>query len=488
MKNNTSLKILKKNINNKYKLILFNKKIKDSGEIKHFPAYFNEWQNTVYSYNKNKMKNIPINNININKLIKIYFDLFFKNNRFLNSKYVYRRKIRHFLKKIYVSKAAIKHTNSKAVITLYTLNIGKKTLNLKYKNYLKNILFKKGIFRLNKDQQTLRNKKETKNIFEYFIRKLKLVTNHINNKLREINSQTNKQQVNAFKDVLKIKLRLLNKRLFYYNMFVEIWLIKAIKHVFYKDLNQLRRYQFLYLLNEFKLRKNFYLSKLSNKLSKILNKKVEFNLINLKSISYNTDIFTTALALKLRRKTRNNVVKNMWAIMNKGKMPKVDRLLEKGKLNRNVNKNLFENKYKDLNIISIFENKYQNLNELLKKIYFNNIWIKKTKIDKSGIWYSNKENLFFKSKRANFIFNSIKYKNMGGIRLEVKGRLTRRYRADRAVYKAFWKGGLSNTDSSFKRLSSVVFRGHLNSNVTYSMVKSKRRIGAFAVKGWISGK
>jgi hypothetical protein len=77
---------------------------------------------------------------------------------------------------------------------------------------------------------------------------------------------------------------------------------------------------------------------------------------------------------------------------------------------------------------------------------------------------------------------------MGGIRLEVKGRLTRRYRADRAIYKAFWKGSLSNADSSFKRLSSVVFRGHLNSNVTYSMAKSKRRIGAFAVKGWISGK
>jgi len=63
----------------------------------------------------------------------------------------------------------------------------------------------------------------------------------------------------------------------------------------------------------------------------------------------------------------------MWAVMNKGKLPKVDRLLEKGKLNRNINKNLFENKYKNLNIISIFEDKYKNLNELLKKIYFNNI-------------------------------------------------------------------------------------------------------------------
>ena len=31
------------------------------------------------------------------------------------------------------------------------------------------------------------------------------------------------------------------------------------------------------------------------------------------------------------------------------------------------------------------------------------------------------------------IFNSINYKNMSGIRLEVKGRLTKRYRADRSI-------------------------------------------------------
>jgi hypothetical protein len=77
---------------------------------------------------------------------------------------------------------------------------------------------------------------------------------------------------------------------------------------------------------------------------------------------------------------------------------------------------------------------------------------------------------------------------MGGVRLEVKGRLTRRYRADRAVYKLKWKGGLKNIESSFNRLSSVLYRGHLKSNVAYSITNSKRRIGAFAVKGWISGK
>jgi hypothetical protein len=77
---------------------------------------------------------------------------------------------------------------------------------------------------------------------------------------------------------------------------------------------------------------------------------------------------------------------------------------------------------------------------------------------------------------------------MGGIRLEIKGRLTRRYRADRAIYKLKWKGGLKNIESSFNKLSSIVYRGHFKPNVTYSIYKSKRRVGAFAVKGWLSGK
>jgi hypothetical protein len=47
---------------------------------------------------------------------------------------------------------------------------------------------------------------------------------------------------------------------------------------------------------------------------------------------------------------------------------------------------------------------------------------------------------------------------MGGVRLEAKGRLTKRYRADRAIFKVRWKGGLKNIDSSYKGLSSVNMR------------------------------
>ncbi len=42
---------------------------------------------------------------------------------------------------------------------------------------------------------------------------------------------------------------------------------------------------------------------------------------------------------------------------------------------------------------------------------------------------------------------------MGGIRLEAKGRLTKRHRADRSVFKVKWKGGLKNIESSYNGLS-----------------------------------
>jgi hypothetical protein len=37
-------------------------------------------------------------------------------------------------------------------------------------------------------------------------------------------------------------------------------------------------------------------------------------------------------------------------------------------------------------------------------------------------------------------------------------------------------------------LSSVNMRGYVESNLDYSIFTSKRNIGAFAVKGWFSGK
>jgi len=70
-----------------------------------------------------------------------------------------------------------------------------------------------------------------------------------------------------------------------------------------------------------------------------------------------------------------------------------------------------------------------------------------------------------------------------GIRVEAKGRLTRRFTAAKSVFKVKWKGGLKNVDSSFKGLPAIMLRGDRKSNVQYSMLSSKNRNGAFGVKG-----
>jgi len=86
------------------------------------------------------------------------------------------------------------------------------------------------------------------------------------------------------------------------------------------------------------------------------------------------------------------------------------------------------------------------------------------------------------------IFKDLKHFKLAGVRVEAKGRLSKRFVASRSVFKVYWKGGLRNVDSSFKGLSAVMLRGDAKSNVEYSMLKSKVRTGAFGIKGWVSSK
>jgi hypothetical protein len=109
----------------------------------------------------------------------------------------------------------------------------------------------------------------------------------------------------------------------------------------------------------------------------------------------------------------------MDAILNKVVLPKVNRIVEKSLEKRSLH--LLENKYKYLNLSFILNS--NNLSELLNKLYYNII------VD----YYNNLNKDYFRI--YEIIFNSINYKNMAGIRLEAKGRLTKRYRADRAVFK-----------------------------------------------------
>ena len=77
--------------------------------------------------------------ININNLIKSFFNLKF-NPKFLLKKYKSLKKRSYSLNKIFASKAEIKHTNNKAILTVYVYNrekisLLKKIKKFKYKNF-----------------------------------------------------------------------------------------------------------------------------------------------------------------------------------------------------------------------------------------------------------------------------------------------------------------------------------------------------------------
>lgn len=253
---------------------------------------------------------------------------------------------------------------------------------------------------------------------------------------------------------------------------MKLYLTRVIKFKLFEQLNYLRKAEFNYKLNKFKF--DIFLPKLSNMLSKIYNKKIEFNLINLKSHALNTDIFTEIITSNIDKQNLqvNHVMNDM---LKSVALPKTNYVLEKSQPIKSIDSSLLENKYKDLSLFSIINseevlNNTCSLTKLIKEI---------TNYTSESLGKYNRDY----SNLSAMIFNSIKYKNIGGVRIEVKGRLSKRYRADRSVFKVKKKGGLTDIDSSYKNLSTGMYRGLRKPNILYSLSASKRRVGAFAVKG-----
>lgn len=445
--------ILKTNLKNNSKLRPFNRIIGDVGKMQYFPAWSKEWRNSVYHYNSNLIKNFPVYDINIYKIIKSYFNMFF-NHQFLKYDYIRPKRRRLSFNKIFLARPEIKHTNSKAIITLYAFNREKFALLKKIKILTK--LTKKIINIVQRRNCLLK----IENIFFKF--------NMISAILKDRNLL---QDFYAYYFTLKTSQSKAKEQ-------ANRW----IKLIFNKELTLIRKYKFRLNLNKYKFEDKL-LYGLSNIIRKLYNKEIEFNIVNLKNIVFNADLFTEISTLKIKKRNAK-VVRIMNIMLNKANLPYLNRIQETGRLDNNVSLRLVENKYKTLNIRNILGTKF-NLDKLLNKVYisFNDKLLPQAKnILRGSIHRPGEVGLY------DMVFNSIKYKNMAGIRMEVKGRLTKRYRADRSVYKLRWKGGLKNIDSSFKGLSVRKNRGHINPNVGYSIFASKRRVGAFAVKGWMSGK
>jgi hypothetical protein len=179
-----------------------------------------------------------------------------------------------------------------------------------------------------------------------------------------------------------------------------------------------------------------YLKHLKNILEKLYNKNVEFNLVNIKRFYLNSDILSESITIKLT-KNRRKMLRYM----------------------KNIKKKVKVNKKRILLI--------KPVREIRESISI------------------NKKN--FADKINNLVFSALKYKDVTGFRLEARGRLTRRYTASRSVTKVRYKGNLLNIDSSHRGLSTILLKGNLRSNLQYTKLKSKTRIGSFGIKGWVSG-
>ena len=175
-----------------------------------------------------------------------------------------------------------------------------------------------------------------------------------------------------------------------------------------------------------------YLKHLKNILEKLYNKNVEFNLINIKRFYLNSDILSESITIKLT-KNRRKMLRYM----------------------KNIKKKVKVNKKRILLI--------KPVREIRESISI------------------NKKN--FADKIKNLVFSALKYKDVTGFRLEARGRLTRRYTASRSVTKVRYKGNLLNIDSSHRGLSTILLKGNLRSNLQYTKLKSKTRIGSFGIKG-----
>ena len=206
--------------------------------------------------------------------------------------------------------------------------------------------------------------------------------------------------------------------------------IKYISFYFKKYLNrrliQLKKYIYIkQLIYINKTKYNYtYLRFLKKNLEKIFNKNVEFNIINIKRFFLSSDIAMNAVISRITKNRR-----------------KLKRILKK------------------------FNQKVKTKHKLFYR---------------SDIYNSSLNGLRFS------VLNSLKHKYVYGYRFEGKGRLTRRYTASRSKYVCAYKGNLANIESSFKGISSILLKNNLKSNVDYTKLKSKTRIGSFGIKGWVS--
>lgn len=271
----------------------------------------------------------------------------------------------------------------------------------------------------------------------------------------------------------------------YYKSFIKKAYKKEILYLYYVKMLSINHSKF----------KNWFLIGLKKVISKLYNKKIEFNFVNLNYLHLNSDIFSESIATKLRNR-QNRLLGVLKKALKLVKLPSINKIsntsVSDSGLGGKESKN-FINKYKTLNVNNFNSTMFNSdaLNELLHGIFTTSRTALSLNAKGNGLLEGknlNKSDTYSSSSTQQInVLDSIKHKAVFGVRLEAAGRLSKRLTASRSVFKLKYKGSIKNVDASYKGLSSVVLRGNIKPNIQYTKISSKTRNGSFGLKGWVSG-
>lgn len=384
---------------------------------------------------------LPSSDKTVFNLIKSYFNIYSaKEENYTKSKRLRVRRRKNTVNRVLVGKPGMKHTNDKVIIVAHTYNARKN-------HYVK----------------ALKESVSMDNFAERLPKQMVDFMYNLKQKSTTITSLVAKHSSPHLESPVLNKHNSMLKR------FGKVYLKAYVKKYLGVEISSIKRKQFM-LLEKFKYNKHYMLP-LINLIERIYNKQVIFNVIDLKYFYNSASIFSEALIAKLknRKNSPTRVLKNSLDLF---ELPPIDRVAvynetyNKVKLMQNIQvKNLVEPTLSSMDNQG-YDYKYDPLDKSLISLGPNTAFSIPPKTPPS----------------LNDVVGLVKRKFTSGIRIELAGRLTRRNTAARSMFKLKQKGSIRNTDSSYKRLSAVLLRGYAKSNLQYSQVKSKVRIGSYGLK------
>lgn len=467
-------------------------------KAKHSPPANKEWLNSIYAYNNNSVKVLPSLDKTVLSFVKSYFNLYSRKlEKRVKIQHRRARSRRYSTIRMLVSKAEIKHTADKAIITIYVYNRFKKhyldiikemwpldQVDNSLFTYLKKEAIKNNVRLEAKEKKTGKKQNRVKdvmpipkpsmailnNVKQGALQLMFKISGHRDRYLRLLDkNKGSRGHATHATPCREYDIRDHEKK--YVKRYVVKSLRKEITSTYYKQ---------LILFHKSKFEKG-YLRPFTKLVEGVYNKRVEFNFVNLKYLYHNSYIFSNAIVTKLRNR-KNKILRVLSTSLQMFTLPRVNGLAVYNEI---------YNRKKIMQNITLHDLMRNDLNfrpeSCLHASHSDKLERSLLKLD-SYDFFSFLTNNVSKNYAylTNNVFGFLKNKFISGARFEVSGRLTKRNTAARALSKLKYKGNIKNMDSSNKGLSTVMLRGHAKSNLQYSQLKSKIRIGSFGLKGWVS--